>query len=108
MAAYEGFHVGASHHVEPSLNTVTGPAGADRLEPKAMHVLVCLAEHAGRVVSKEELIRTVWADTFVGDDVLTRCVSDLRRAFGDAAKEPRVIQTIPKSGVPADRRCGPG
>ncbi len=63
-----------------------------------MHVLVCLAEHAGRVVSKEELIRTVWADTFVGDDVLTRCVSDLRRAFGDPAKEPRVIQTIPKSG----------
>jgi Tol biopolymer transport system component/DNA-binding winged helix-turn-helix (wHTH) protein len=98
MAAYEGFRVGASHHVEPSLNTVTGPAGAARLEPKAMRVLVCLAEHAGRVVSKEELIRTVWAETFVGDDVLTRCVSDLRRAFGDAAKEPRVIQTIPKSG----------
>jgi Tol biopolymer transport system component/DNA-binding winged helix-turn-helix (wHTH) protein len=98
MTASEGFQVGASHHVEPSLNTVTGPEGATRLEPKAMHVLVCLAEHAGRVVSKEELIRTVWADTFVGDDVLTRCVSDLRRAFGEDAKEPRVIQTIPKSG----------
>src|SRR6185295_4464212 len=63
-----------------------------------MHVLVCLAEHPGEVVAKEHLIRTVWPDTFVTDDVLTRSISELRRVFGDDAKEPRVIQTIPKSG----------
>ena len=63
-----------------------------------MQVLVCLAEHAGQVVAKERLMRTVWPDTFVSDDVLTRCISELRRVFGDDAKEPRVIQTIPKSG----------
>jgi DNA-binding winged helix-turn-helix (wHTH) protein/Tol biopolymer transport system component len=93
-----GFRIGEVYHVEPSLNSVTGPAGSTRLEPKAMHVLVCLAEHAGQVVAKEQLIRTVWPDTFVGDDVLTRCISELRRVFGDDAKEPRFIQTIPKSG----------
>ena len=93
-----GFRIGESYHVEPSLNSVTGPAGTTRLEPKAMQVLVCLAEHAGQVVAKEQLIRTVWPDTFVGDDVLTRCISELRRVFGDDAKEPRFIQTIPKSG----------
>jgi Tol biopolymer transport system component/DNA-binding winged helix-turn-helix (wHTH) protein len=98
MAAYESFHVGASHYVEPSLNTVTGPEGATRLEPKAMQVLVCLATHAGRVVPKDLLISTVWAGTFVTDDVLTRCISDLRRVFGDDAKQSHVIQTIPKSG----------
>jgi DNA-binding winged helix-turn-helix (wHTH) protein len=93
-----GFRVGESHHVDPSLNSVTGPAGINRLEPKVMHVLVCLVEHAGEVVSKERLMRSVWPDTFVGDDVLTRCISELRRVFGDDVKEPRFIQTIPKSG----------
>ena len=63
-----------------------------------MQVLVCLAEHAGEVVPKERLMRSVWPDTFVGDDVLTRCISELRRVFGDDVKEPRFIQTIPKSG----------
>lgn len=93
-----GFRVGEVYHVEPSLNSVAGPAGTTRLEPKAMQVLVCLAKRAGEVVAKEHLIRTVWPDTFVSDDVLTRCISDLRKVLGDDAKESRVIQTIPKSG----------
>jgi TolB-like protein/Flp pilus assembly protein TadD len=93
-----GFHVGASHQVEPSLNSVTGPAGPLRLEPKVMQVLVLLAAHAGQVVAKERLIQTVWPDTFVTDDVLTRAISELRRVFGDDARESRFIQTIPKSG----------
>jgi len=93
-----GFRIGEFHHVEPSLNSVTGPAGTTRLEPKVMQVLVCLAAQAGQVVPKERLMQTVWPDTFVGDDVLTRGISELRRVFGDDAKEPRVIQTIPKSG----------
>jgi len=94
----DGFRVGELHHVEPSLNSVTGPAGTTRLEPKVMQVLVRLAAQAGQVVPKERLMRTVWPDTFVGDDVLTRCISELRRVFGDDVKEPRFIQTIPKSG----------
>lgn len=63
-----------------------------------MSVLVCLAEHHGEPVSKEKLLQTVWADTFVGDSVLTRSISELRRVFEDEAKEPRVIQTIAKRG----------
>jgi TolB-like protein/Flp pilus assembly protein TadD len=97
-ALQNAFRIGEAHHVEPSLNSVAGPTGAIRLEPKVMQVLVCLAENAGEVVSKERLMRSVWPDAFVGDDVLTRCISELRRVFGDDAKEPRFIQTIPKSG----------
>ena len=93
-----GFRIGESHYVQPSLNSVTGPAGIIRLEPKIMQVLVCLAAHAGQVVAKERLMRSVWPDIFVSDDVLTRSISELRRVFGDDAKEPRFIQTIPKSG----------
>src|SRR6476659_4546488 len=84
----DGFRVGDSHHVDPSLNTVKGPHGTIRLEPKVMQVLVCLVEHAGRMVSKDRLMSTVWADTAVGDDVLTRAVSELRRLFDDDSKEP--------------------
>src|SRR5262245_18656510 len=67
--------------VEPQLNNLTHGDQTLHIEPKAMQVLVCLAEHAGEVVAKERLIRAVWADTFVGDDVLTRTISDLRKAF---------------------------
>jgi DNA-binding winged helix-turn-helix (wHTH) protein/Flp pilus assembly protein TadD len=84
--------------VQPSLNSITLNGTITRLEPKAMEVLVCLAEHAGNVVSKEQLIGKVWTDLFVSDDVLTRCISDLRRALDDNPKAPQVIETIPKRG----------
>jgi Tol biopolymer transport system component/DNA-binding winged helix-turn-helix (wHTH) protein len=93
-----GFRIGECHYVEPSLNTVTEPGGTTRLEPKVMQVLVCLVAHPGQMVTKQHLLRNVWPDTFVTDDVLTRAISELRRVFGDDVKEPRIIQTIPKSG----------
>jgi len=84
--------------VEPSLNIVSRNGTAVHLEPKVMEVLLCLATHAGEVVSKEELLKAVWPDTFVTDDALKHCISDLRRVFEDDAREPRFIETIPKRG----------
>ncbi|MGE5818096.1 MAG: winged helix-turn-helix domain-containing protein, partial [Deltaproteobacteria bacterium] len=66
-------------------------------EPKAMQVLVYLSEHPG-VVNKEQLISAVWSDVFVTDDVLPGCISVLRKAFQDNARQPRVIETIHRSG----------
>jgi DNA-binding winged helix-turn-helix (wHTH) protein len=63
-----------------------------------MHVFVRLSASSGLVVSKEELLRVVWSDAFVTDDVLKRAVSELRKAFGDDARAPRFIETIPRSG----------
>jgi TolB-like protein/DNA-binding winged helix-turn-helix (wHTH) protein/Tfp pilus assembly protein PilF len=84
--------------IQPKLNDISGNGGAVHVEPKAMKVLIQLADRAGEVVEKEALIRTVWADAFVTDDVLTRSVSELRKAFHDDPREPRIIQTIPKGG----------
>lgn len=84
--------------VEPQINTLTNADKPTRVEPKIMQVLVCLAERPLEVVSKEKLIREVWGDTFVTDDVLTHSISELRKVFADDAKEPRYIQTIPRSG----------
>src|SRR5215472_12596984 len=63
-----------------------------------MEVLVCLAAHAGEALPKEQLLQTVWPDTFVSEDGLKRCISELRRVFEDDAREPHVIETIPKRG----------
>jgi len=82
----------------PLLNTVKRDGTTVRLEQKFMQVLVCLACRPSEVVSKDELIRTVWADTFVTDDVLTRAVSELRRILKDDAKQPHIIETVAKNG----------
>lgn len=84
--------------VDPRINTVSRNGTAVRLEPKVMEVLVCLARHRGEPVSKEELLQTVWPNTFVTDDGLKRSISELRRLFEDDVREPHVIQTIPKRG----------
>jgi TolB-like protein/DNA-binding winged helix-turn-helix (wHTH) protein len=84
--------------VQPSLNTVSRNGTPMRLTLKAMGVLVCLAEHAGESVPKEKLLQTIWPETFVTDDVLKGSISELRRVLKDDAKEPRIIQTIPKRG----------
>jgi DNA-binding winged helix-turn-helix (wHTH) protein/TolB-like protein/tetratricopeptide (TPR) repeat protein len=82
----------------PKLNTIQADGRTIRLEPKFMQVLICLAAQPGEVVSKEELIRAVWVDTFVTDDVLTRSISELRRALQDDAKQPHVIETVARNG----------
>ena len=94
---HDAFYVGA-WRVEPSLRTVTGAEVSTRLEPKVYEVLCCLAESAGEVVSKEQLIERVWAGTFVTDDVLVRAVSELRHLFKDDIRQPQYIQTVPKGG----------
>src|SRR3974390_1289669 len=84
--------------VEPSLNIVSRNGTAVRVEPKVMEVLLCLAAHPGEVLSKEELLKAVWPDTFVTDDAFTHSLSEFRRVREEEAREPRVIQTIPKRG----------
>jgi Tol biopolymer transport system component/DNA-binding winged helix-turn-helix (wHTH) protein len=88
----------ADRLVRPGLNRIVAPHTTIQLEPKVMHVLVCLAERPGEVVTKERLFEEVWESAFVTEDVLTRAIGELRRAFDDAAAKPRVIETIRKSG----------
>jgi Tol biopolymer transport system component/DNA-binding winged helix-turn-helix (wHTH) protein len=84
--------------VQPELNSLEKDGVERHIEPKVMKVLLTLASQQNRVVPKEELISAAWPDTFVGDDVLTRCISILRRITEDDPHTPRFIQTIPKVG----------
>src|SRR5882762_2508756 len=84
--------------VQPGLNTISQNDTTRQLEPKVMEVLVCLAHHAGETLPKDQLLKTIWPDTFVSDDALIRSISEIRRAFDDDPRESKFIQTIPKRG----------
>jgi Tol biopolymer transport system component/DNA-binding winged helix-turn-helix (wHTH) protein len=89
----------AGRRVQPALLRVLAPDGSQhQLEPKAMAVLLCLAEVPGEVVPRERLIQRVWEGGFVTDDVLTRAIGQLRKVFGDDPEQPAVIETIRKRG----------
>lgn len=68
------------------------------LTPKVFDTLKLLVENAGHLLDKEELIQTIWPDRFVEEGNLTFNIKMLRKALGDAAAEPRFIETVPRRG----------
>ena len=69
-----------------------------RLTPRASALLAALAERSMQLVSKEELIDRVWGGKAVGDDALTSCMQELRRALGDDPRHPRFVETRHRRG----------
>jgi len=65
---------------------------------KALETLLFLVQRAGKVVEKEQLLNTVWADTFVEENNLNQHISTLRKVFGELCNENRFIATIPGRG----------
>ncbi len=95
-----GFRLGELT-VDPKAGEVAGPGGTEKLDPKVMDVLVMLAEHAGQVVPREELLAQLWPNVVVTDEVLSRCIYDLRRQLSLAAGSDdlrTLIETLPKRG----------
>lgn len=74
--------------------------GARRLTltPRVFAVLRHLVEHSGRLITKEELLATVWRDAVVSDAALASGIRDLRKALGDSSGAPRYIQTVHRRG----------
>ena len=91
-----GFRIGA-FEIEPLTGRIAGPNGETRVQPKVMEVLVFLAERAGDLVERETLLDRVWGRV-TSEEVLTRCISELRSVLGDERDSPRYIQTVPKRG----------
>jgi len=63
-----------------------------------MRLLLCLAEHAGEVVSSDDLLSQVWSGVFVNQDSVYQAVASLRRLLGDDPKQPTYIETVPRLG----------
>src|SRR2546426_7595006 len=64
------------------------------IEPKVFDVLVYLLQHRDRMVTKEELLEQCWADTFVSEAALTRCLAKVRQAVQPESAGPPVIKTV--------------
>lgn len=81
------------------------------LEPKVMQVLLALLARPGEVVRREELLEAAWPGEYVTEHVLSRSISELRKALGDDHRSPRYIETIRKGGfrliVPVAPRTEP-
>ena len=84
--------------VDPAANELGRAGETVRIEPKAMQVLMALADGSGRVVSRDELLSGVWPGVVVGDEALTQTIIKLRRALGDNPRSPSYIETISKRG----------
>jgi serine/threonine protein kinase/Tol biopolymer transport system component len=93
LSSFGDFRLG-DWFVQPRLIRITRSGSTVSIELKMMQVLVCLAKHAGDLVSRQQLIDTVWATEFISEGVLTRIIAELRKALGDDAREPSYIETI--------------
>ena len=68
------------------------------LSPKAFDLLTALIARRPRVLTKNELHRRLWPDTFVSDTNLASLIAEIREALGDNAREPRFIRTAQRVG----------
>lgn len=87
--------------VEPRAGEVAGSGGTEKLDPKVMGVLVMLAEQAGQVVLREDLLTRLWPNVVVTDESLSRCIYELRRHLTQAGGDEsfkELIETLPKRG----------
>lgn len=84
--------------IQPRLNQISRDGTPRKVGCKAMDVLVYLSRRWPEVVSKEEILESVWPGVFVTDSALHQTVLELRRAFGDSAHAAALLQTIYRRG----------
>jgi DNA-binding winged helix-turn-helix (wHTH) protein/Tfp pilus assembly protein PilF/TolB-like protein len=68
------------------------------LSEKSFETLCVLVRNGGHLVSKKELLDQVWADSFVEENNLDKCIHAVRRALGEKPGEPKFIETVRKHG----------
>lgn len=66
--------------------------------PKVFDLLVYLAEHRERVVSRDDLINAIWAGRIVSESTLASHINAVRKAVGDSGQQQRVIRTVARKG----------
>jgi TolB-like protein/DNA-binding winged helix-turn-helix (wHTH) protein/predicted Zn-dependent protease len=92
MKSFKTFHLDAANHI----------LGRDGervpIAPKAFDVLAYLVEHAGRLVTQDEILEALWSGTYVNPEVLRKYILEIRRALGDRPDKPEFVETLPKRG----------
>src|ERR1043165_8518458 len=86
------------YRLNPTERLLTRDGQTIALTPKAADILTLLVTNAGCVLEKDDLLKEVWADTFVEDSNLAQNIFTLRRALGDEKSGPKYIETVPRRG----------
>jgi DNA-binding winged helix-turn-helix (wHTH) protein/tetratricopeptide (TPR) repeat protein len=68
------------------------------INPRAFDVLLFLARHSGQVVSREDLLKNVWKDSFVDENTLSQSISSLRRTLAEKPGQNSFVATLPGRG----------
>ncbi len=84
--------------VNPTSGQISRDGETAQLEVRTLRLLLCLAEHAGEVVSIDDLLKQVWSGVVVSPDSVYQAVTSLRRQLGDDPKQPIYIATVPRLG----------
>jgi transcriptional activator of cad operon len=84
--------------VDPALDIISRGPETQKLEPRTMRLLLCLANSAGAVVSIDRLLTDVWSGVVVGSASVYQAVSQLRKLLGDVDLNPTYIATVPRKG----------
>jgi len=84
--------------LDPAKRTLSRADSPVFLNPRAMDVLIFLAQNPNRLVTKEELLDAVWGDAFVEEGNLTQSISNVRKVLSDGSEGSRLIVTIPRKG----------
>ncbi|MCW8091523.1 winged helix-turn-helix domain-containing protein [Alteromonas sp. ASW11-130] len=92
-----GFQI-QNFYVYPAYNKIELKGQTVTIEPKVMQVLCFLVENRGQVVSRELIAESLWPNSVVSYDVITRTIFELRKVFKDSAKTPEFIETISRKG----------
>lgn len=91
------YHTG-DVEIDPSRRLVKRNGQEFHLQLQTFQVLIYLIEHRHRFVTKDELIENIWQVSAVTDNALVQCIMDIRKALGDAPRQPRFVKTLPKLG----------
>src|SRR5579864_8605445 len=84
--------------VNPASSEISREGTTTRIDFRAMRLLLCLAEHAGEVVSIDDLLNKVWPEVNVSSDSVYQAVASLRRQLADDSRQPTYIETVPRLG----------
>ena len=95
LAVEPPFRLGSAK-VDPPAHEVSWPGHNRGIQPQVLKVLIALHDRSGEVVSRDELVDRCWDGRIVGQDVINRCASILRRLASECGEFE--IQTVPRGG----------
>ncbi|WP_448565368.1 winged helix-turn-helix domain-containing protein [Thalassotalea ganghwensis] len=84
--------------IHPKLSVLTINQQEVAIEPKLLELLLLFCHHVDQIISREQILDTIWPNSLVTDNAVNKLVASLRKLLNDDSKAPQFIQTVPKRG----------